>query len=88
MIEPNFYTTMRTKFKLIGIMLMVLMPWTAGAEKHLYYVSPKGNDNAAGTLARPFRTVQKALAAAGTHQPDKISEKLSGTKCLSCEIEL
>lgn len=25
---------------------------------------------------------------AGTHQPDKISEKLSGTKCLSCEIEL
>lgn len=72
MIEPNFYTTMRTKFKLIGIMLMVLMPWTAGAEKHLYYVSPKGNDNAAGTLARPFRTVQKALAAAGTHQPDTV----------------
>ena len=52
--------------------MMVLIPFTAFAEKRIYYVSTKGNDNASGTLNRPFRTAQKALAVAEKHQTDTV----------------
>lgn len=63
---------MRMKRNFLWIIMMVLMPFTAFAEKRIYYVSTKGNDNASGTLNRPFRTAQKALAAAEKHQTDTV----------------
>ena len=63
---------MRMKRKHLWIIMMVLIPFTAFAEKRIYYVSTKGNDNASGTLNRPFRTAQKALAVAEKHQTDTV----------------
>lgn len=63
---------MRMKRKHLWIIMMVLIPFTAFAEKRIYYVSTKGNDNASGTLNRPFRTAQKALAIAEKHQTDTV----------------
>lgn len=60
------------KRKHLWIIMMVLIPFTAFAEKRIYYVSTKGNDNASGTLNRPFRTAQKALAVAEKHQTDTV----------------
>lgn len=63
---------MRMKRNFLWIIMMVLMPFTAFAEKRIYYVSTKGNDNASGTLNRPFRTAQKALAVAEKYQTDTV----------------
>lgn len=52
--------------------MLVLLPFSVFGEKHTYYVSPKGNDNAAGTLSRPFKTPQKAIEAASQHNGDTV----------------
>src|SRR5262245_5535564 len=71
--------------------LLFLMTLTLGASKiafaGTYYVSPGGNDNAAGTEAQPWASIQKAantmkpgdtvLVKNGTYKALKIS--LSGT---------
>ena len=36
---------------------------------HSWFVSPAGNDASAGTLAQPFRTIQRAASLAGLEGP-------------------
>lgn len=52
---------------IVGVALAVLLLLTTFASAATYYVSTSGNDNNAGTLAQPFRTIQRCanLAVAG-----------------------
>src|SRR5260370_41444689 len=71
-----------------GLVLATLGRGRAYAETHdhsqtssstqsaTYYVSPNGNDSAAGTLASPWRTIQKA---ASTLQPGQTAIGAAGT---------
>ncbi len=63
---------MKTNSKILWVLIIFLMPLTAFAEKRTYYVSTKGNDQAAGTLRHPFKTIQKALETAKTNQSDTV----------------
>ncbi len=69
--------------------LLLLSLWTAdGAAAAWYAVSPNGSDNAPGTPAQPFRTIQRAatqvragdvcLVAAGSY-PERVTIKAAGT---------
>lgn len=62
---------MKRKKCLLWFML-AWMPFVAFGEKYIYYVSLKGNDNADGTLAHPFKTPQKAVDKAGEHEADTV----------------
>lgn len=52
--------------------MLAWMPFAAFGEKHTYYVSPKGNDRADGTLTRPFKTPQRAIDRAEEHGSDTV----------------
>jgi parallel beta-helix repeat protein len=51
--------------RLIGLFLIVALSFTiVQAQDSIYYVSTTGSDTAAGTLAAPWRTIQKAANVA------------------------
>lgn len=57
-------------------LLMLLTFWgcttlSAWAEKQIF-VSPKGNDRAAGTFTHPLRSIQAALEKAGTLENEDV----------------
>lgn len=58
--------------------MLVLICFPAFCEKHIYYVSVKGNDNAAGTLKSPFKTVQRAVEIAQRHGTDTVEIQFRG----------
>ena len=68
--------------KRILIFLLFALPLTLSAAT--FYVATTGNDNNPGSLAAPFRTLTKAIAAAS---PGSIIE-LRGGKYTSSEIRI
>ena len=60
------------------LIMLVLICFPAFCEKHIYYVSVKGNDNAAGTLKSPFKTVQRAVEIAQRHGTDTVEIQFRG----------
>lgn len=55
---------MRQIYMLILLMLQVIVQ-TTNAQNQIFYVSPKGNDKAAGTFKAPLKTIRVAVLKAG-----------------------
>ncbi|MGB7567804.1 MAG: right-handed parallel beta-helix repeat-containing protein [Chitinivibrionales bacterium] len=55
---------MKQKIKSIAAVIVINFLIATSASAATYYVSPTGNDNAAGSLAQPFATLQKGNDAA------------------------
>ena len=53
----------RYRSRLLGVALAGLLGAASGLEANPFYVSPNGNDAAAGTEAAPFRTIDRARNA-------------------------
>ena len=66
------------------ILMVLLCTMTWALQAKTFYVSTSGNDNNAGTLAAPFKTLNKAIAAAASG--DVI--ELRGGKYTSNEIRI
>lgn len=73
----------------ILILVFLVLTFPAIAQVHYIYVSPKGNDENAGTLSKPVKTLEKALAVMDQYSGKKVSiQLLAGTYYLTETVKI
>lgn len=55
---------MKHYFFILSLMILQTVSLSISAQVRTLYISPKGNDKAAGTISAPLRTIQKAIQRA------------------------
>src|SRR4051812_23231443 len=67
--------------KQIFLSVFLLQIFFIGSGQTNFYVAINGNDNNAGTLAKPFKTIETALGRVATAKETKVNIFLRAGRC-------